>query len=422
MAGKIYIIGAGPGDEKLITLKGVECIKRADIVVFDRLVNPKILQYAKADAELVDAGPMPDFHGRLPDAVNRRMIGEARSGKIVARVKRGNPFVFGKGEAEAEYFHASGIEFEIIPGITAAVSVPARADIPVAHRDYGPPFHGIAEQEQPGAPNSSVDYRYPAGPLSGTRILISGMREQAAKLIEKIEALGGEAIEFPAIKMVPPADFTHFDYILRRISRFQWVIFTSINGVRAFFDRLKTKNMDIRQLYKIKLGAIGEATGNALNDLGFRVDFIPEAFPNQDLLEDPISGIRTRERVLIAGAGIAGNEFANRLKARNVRVENLVVYDTVIDPHEKAEIIKLLEDRGVDYITFTSAATVRSFISIIGPERLALANRFPMICIGPITEQEASQSGLHVADVADTYTIDGLVAKLASRINRIRKL
>lgn len=498
MGGKVYIVGAGPGDEKLITLKGIECIQRADVIVFDRLVNPRILQYAKAGAELVDAEKIPDCHAALQNEINRLIINRAQSGKIVARVKGGDPFVFGRGGEEAECLHVLGIKFEIIPGITAAVSVPAYAGIPVTHRDYCSSFHVITGHEQPGKQDSSVDYRelaklsgtlvfligvknlpdicdnllvygkspntpvaviekgttrrqrvltgtlydivekvgeakiessvvmvigevvrlqnklhwFPAGPLTGTRILVTIAREQAGKLIEKIEALGGEAIEFPVTKIVPPADFIHFDYCVQNIAGFQWVVFTSANGVQVFFNRLKAKNIDIRQLYKIKLGAAGEATGDTLKDLGFQVDFIPERFTTRDFLDGFISRIGAGERVLLAGADRAGAEISDGLKAQNIRTEDLMVYQTVIDPQDTAKIIKLLQDGGVDYITFTSASTVRNFVSIIGSEQIVLANRCPIICIGPITEQEAYQSGLNVADVADEYTIDGLVEKL----------
>jgi uroporphyrinogen III methyltransferase/synthase len=259
-------------------------------------------------------------------------------------------------------------------------------------------------------------------PLAGIRVLVTGAPEQAGQLIEKIEALGGEVIEFPVIKNVPPADFTHFDNVIHNIAGFQWVVFTGTNGVQAFFNRLKAKNIDIRQLYNIKLGAAGKATGDALKDLGFRVDFVSEPFTAQALLEGLISRINLREKVLLVRADITGAKISDGLKAQNVRIEDLVVYHTVIDSRERAGIIKLLQKGGVDYITFTSASTVRDFISIIGPEQIPLANRFPIICIGPITEQEAYQASLHVADVASVYTIDGLVEKLVHRIYRIKEL
>jgi uroporphyrinogen III methyltransferase/synthase len=516
MGGKVYIVGAGPGDEKLITLKGIECIQRADLIVFDRQVNPRILRYAKAEAELVDAGKMPDCHALSQSEINRLIIRGARSGKIVARVKGGDPFVFGRGGEEAESLGASGIEFEIIPGITEAAS--AYTGIPVTHRDYCSSFHVITGHEQPGKPDSPVDYRelaglsgtlvflmgvknlpdicdslsaygkspntpvaviekgtirrqrvvtgtlheivakvreaniqspavtvigevvslqnklrrYPAGPLAGIRILVTRAWEQAGKFVEKIETLGGEAIEFPVMKMVLPDDFTHFDDCIQNIAGFQWLVFTSINGVKGFFNRLKTKHIDIRQLHNIKLAAVGEATGDSLKELGFQVDFTPESYTTKNLLEGLISRFNTGDRVLLARADIAGAEIPDGLKgqglktpglkAQNIKVEDLVVYRTVADPHDRAKIIKLLQNGDIDYITFTSASTVRNFISIIGLEQIHLANRCPIICIGPITEQEAYQSGLHVADVADRYTIDGLVDKLISRVQRIKEL
>lgn len=511
MGGKVYIIGAGPGDEKLITLKGIECIQRADLIVFDRLVNPRILRYAKADAELVDAGKMPDCHTLPHSKINRLIIQRARSGNIVARVKGGDPFVFGRGGEEAEFLGASGVEFEIIPGITAAVSVPAYAGIPVTYRGYCSSFHVITGQEQSEKRESSVDYRqlaglsgtlvflmvvknlpdicdsllahgkspntpvaviekgttrrqrvvtgklhdivekvkeaniqspavtvigevvslqnklrwYPAGPLAGTRIMVTRAQEQD-KFIEQIEVLGGETIEFPVIKIIPPADLTHFDKCIRNIAGFHWLVFTSINGVEGFFNRLKIKNIDIRQLHNIKLAAVGEATGDALKKLGFQVDFIPESFTTKNLLEGLMPRLNNGDRVLLAGADIAKPEISDGLKAqglkgKNIRVEELVVYRTVVDSHDQAKIIRMLQNGDIDCITFTSASTVRNFVSIMGREWIFLANRCPIICIGPITEQEAYQFGLHVTDVADKYTIDGLVDKLLSRFNKIKE-
>lgn len=507
MTGKVYFVGAGPGDEKLITIKGMECIQKADLIVFDPVVNPRILKYAKAGAEFIDTGKFSDHHGLLQAEINRIIINKARSGKLIARVKGGDPFVFCRGGEEAEALSESGVEFEIIPGITAAVSVPAYAGIPVTYRDYCSSYHVITGYDQPGQSECPVNYRelaglsgtlvilmearklpeicknligfgrsprtpvaviekgttcrqrvicgqlldivrktrdanmqspvvtvigevvslqkklrwYPVGPLSGITILINGERDQAGLLIEKIEGLGGEAVLFPVTQIMPPEDWTHFEQVIQNVNRFNWLLFTDVHGVTAFFNRLKTRNIDIRHLHNIRLAA-GEAAGAELNKLGFQVDFVLENLTGREGFEALRSRIKSGESLLMTGPCAAAAEIKKNLKAHHVRVEELIVYHTVIDGNSLAKIIQMLQNGGFDYITFTSASAVRNFVSIIGPERIGLANRYPIICIGPITEQEAYQSGLHVADVADKYTVDGLVEKLTGNPGRYRRI
>jgi uroporphyrinogen III methyltransferase/synthase len=504
MAGKVYIVGVGPGDPKLITLKALECIKKADVLIYDRLVNQKILKYARADAEFIDVGKMPDFHAVPQAEINNLVIAEACSGKTVVRVKGGDPFVFGRGGEEAEILSDTGIDFEIVPGISSAISVPAYAGIPVTHRDYCSSFHVITGHEKPDKAESWLDYRelaklsgtlvflmgiknlpdicknlilhgrdentpvaviekgttsrqrivtgtldnivskvseadiqspavtvigdvvrlkdrlhwYPKGPLAGKRIVVTRSREQASELIEQIEALGAEAIEFPTIKVVPPYRWGAFDQVLENISGFHWIVFTSTNGVKGFFNRLKEKGLDIRQLYGVKLCAVGAATQAELVNLGLRIDFVPKTFTTKELLDGLIPQIKTGEKVLLARADIASPVLSDGLKERNIPVEDLVVYHTIPDSSEKANIVNLLTNNQVDFITFTSSSTVQHFVSMIGAGNISLANRCKIVCIGPVTAKTATAFGLTVTAIADQYTIDGLVEKL-TRINLI---
>lgn len=498
MAGKVYIIGAGPGDHKLITLKALEYIKKADVIVYDRLMNKKILQYAREDAELVDVGKMPDFHAVPQEEINNILVKKALSGKKVARVKGGDPFVFGRGGEEAESLYLAGVEFEIVPGITSAVSVPAYAGIPVTHRDFCSSFHVITGHEKPSKEESSLDYSrlaglqgtlvflmgvknlldicenlilcgknrntpvaviekgstfeqrvvtgtlynivekvkesdihppavtvignvvrlrdrlywYPRGPLMGKRVVVTRAREQSSRLVERIEDLGGEALEFPTIKILEPYNFDHFDQVLRKISDFNWIVFTSTNGVQAFFKRLREQNMDIRQLYGIKLCAVGEATRDELLHFGLYTDFVPEKFTTEELLKGLLGRVRAGEKILLARADIANSDLSQGLKARDIDVEDLVVYHTVLNSCDKEEIISLFKEKKVDYITFTSSSTVSNFVSIIGEENIPLANNCKIVSIGPVTTKTALESGLQVSDTADVHTIDGLIEKL----------
>lgn len=501
MAGKVYLIGAGPGDYRLITLKALEYLKMADVVVFDRLINPKLLSYAKDRAELINLGKISESSHISQHEINELLINRASSGKIVARLKGGDPFVFGRGGEEAESLHRYGIDFEVVPGITAAISVPAYAGIPVTHRDFCSSFHVITGQETGGGEECDLEYQelaqlsgtlvflmgvknlpdicknlmfygknkntpvaviekgttieqrvitgtlesiidkvkylkihplavtvigevvrlkdqlgwYPKGPLAGKRVLVTRTREQASELAAKIEALGGEAIEFPTIKTIPPADFIHFDQALNRIISFHWLIFTSSNGVQAFFHRFKERDMDIRLLFGTKLCAIGAATQGELLKLGLQVDFVPEQFTTKGLLEGLLSKIRPDERVLLARADIANPELAEGLKTQNIQVEDLVVYQTLPDAGEKEVVATLLQTGKVHYITFTSSSTVTNFMSVIGSDMLSTINHCTIICIGPITAKTALDFGLNVSDVATNYTYDGIIAKLINR-------
>lgn len=496
--GKVYIIGVGPGDYKLITLKAVECIKKADVVVYDRLVGSKVPSYAKENAELIYVGKMPDYHAVPQDEINETLIKKALEGKTVARVKGGDPFVFGRGGEEAESLFEMGIEFEIVPGVTSAISVPAYAGIPVTHRDFCSSLHIITGHERPDKVGSLVNYEalaklegtlvflmgvknladivgslirygknkstpaaviekgttaeqrtvtgtlenieskvsaagikspavtvvgevvkleekikwFPKGKLAGKRIVVTRAREQASILVDKLEELGGEVLEFPTIKISEPENFKHFDSILGNIKEFNWVVFTSVNGVKAFFKRTRQNKIDIRSLAGIKLCAVGEATGEELDRLGLNVDYIPESYTTGDLLEGLLKIIGTDEKILLARADIANPEFSEGLKSKNIPFEELAVYRTLVETANRDKTVAQFDDGKIDFITFTSSSTVKNFVSIFGKENLDKISNAKVVCIGPVTAKTALEFGFNITAVADVYTIDGLVDKL----------
>ncbi|MCR4436333.1 MAG: uroporphyrinogen-III C-methyltransferase [Clostridiales bacterium] len=497
--GKVYIIGVGPGDYKLATIKAVECIGRADVVVYDRLIGSKLLSHAREDAELIYVGKMPDRHVVPQHEINRILVEKALEGKTVARVKGGDPFVFGRGGEEAEELRENGIEFEIIPGVTSSIAVPAYAGIPVTHRDFCSSFHIITGHERAEKGRSIIDYEalakvegtliflmgvknlpeitanlmkygkkgstpaaviekgttaeqrvvagtvediagkvleagvkspavtvigdvvrlreklgwFPGGRLAGKRVVVTRAREQASKLVEKIEQLGGEAIEFPTIKIAEPEDYAHFDRVLDSLGSFRWIVFTSVNGVDAFFNRMKEKRMDIRSLYGVKLCAVGEATGEHLNRMGLNVDYMPEKFTTACLLKGLLDRIKPGEKVLLARADIGSEELSDGLRENGIEFDDLAVYRTVAEAPGRDEIVELMEEGRIDFITFTSSSTVRNFVSILGRDKLDKINKAKTVCIGPVTAKTAVELGIEVASVADVYTIDGLVEKLA---------
>ncbi|MGI6226566.1 MAG: uroporphyrinogen-III C-methyltransferase, partial [Peptococcales bacterium] len=344
--GKVFLIGAGPGDVKLITIKGLECIKVADVIVYDRLANPRLLTYKKSTARLIYVGKSPDRHTLTQDEINRVLVEEASKGQIIARLKGGDPFVFGRGGEEAEVLLEAGIPFEIVPGITSAISVPAYAGIPVTHRDFTSTLTIITGHEDPTKDETNINWQrlgqdpgtliflmgvgnlekivgqltahgkpqntpialirwgtrpeqevvigtleniveevkkaglkspaiiivgdvvklreklkwFENKPLFGKRVLVTRSREQASSLSEKIEELGGEAWEYPTIEIVEPLDNKPLEDALYNAHRYDWIIFTSVNAVKAFFRQLTNLKIDIRKLTNVKFCAIGPKT------------------------------------------------------------------------------------------------------------------------------------------------------------------
>lgn len=496
--GKVYITGVGPGDYRLLTLKALDCIRKADVVVYDRLINDKILSFAGAAAELIYVGKRPDYHAVPQAEINRILATKALEGKIVTRVKGGDPFLFGRGGEEAEYLYEQGIEFEIVPGVTSAIAVPAYAGIPVTHRDYCSSLHIITGHERPGKAGNRIDYetlakiegtlvflmglenladictnlikngkkattpvaviengatnrqkvvtgvlenivervktaelkppavtvigevvklrdklsRFPQGKLAGKRVMVTRAREQASFLREKLEELGAEVIEFPSIRIAELIDHTQFDKALKNLADYDWLIFTSVNGVQAFFKRLKLQKIDIRALYSKKLCAVGAATGQELNELGLQVDYIPGQYTTIELLKGLLGRVKPGEKLLLARADIANPELASGLEAQGITVNDLVVYRTLPEVVAEGEMNRLLDGPKLDFITFTSSATVRNFMTMVGATEREKVWSAKIVCIGPVTAATAKELGLNVAAVADVYTIDGLVDSL----------
>jgi uroporphyrinogen III methyltransferase/synthase len=496
--GKVFIVGVGPGDYKLMTLKAAECIRQAEVIVYDRLVGTKALSFAREDAEFIDVGKTPGRHPVPQEEINEILVKKAFEGKTVARVKGGDPCLFGRGGEEAEFLHERGIEFEMVPGVTSAVAVPAYAGIPVTHRDYCSSLHIITGHERPDKSGSAIDYEalariagtmvflmgvknlpeissnlikygkdrltpvaviekgttgeqrvvtgtlaeiagkiaavgikspavtvigdvvklreklrwFPTGKLAGKRVLVTRAREQAGKLAGRIEELGGEVLEFPVIKIAEPLNFEVFDQVIQNLNQFHWLVFTSVNGVTAFFQRMRTKRIDIRNLSGRKLAAVGAATAEELNRLGLNADYVPDRYTTEDLLAGLVKKVAPGEKVLLARTDIANRELAEGLAENKIGFVDLVVYRTVTDRASRKEILNQIIRGRVDFMTFTSSATVTHFVAAAGPENLGALSKIKTVCIGPITARTASDLGLTVAATADVYTIGGLVAKL----------
>ncbi|AEF94398.1 uroporphyrin-III C-methyltransferase [Desulfotomaculum nigrificans CO-1-SRB] len=499
--GIVYLVGAGPGDPGLITVKGLECIRKADVLVYDRLASPRLLAYARPDAEKIYVGKSPDRHAMAQEEINQLLVDKAKEGKVVTRLKGGDPFVFGRGGEEAELLVENGLPFEVVPGITSAISVPAYAGIPVTHRGYTSTLAIITGNEDPTKDDSSIawdklatsagtmvflmgmgnlpkicarliefgrspdtpvalirwgtrpeqrtitgtlddiyakairaQFKNPAiiivgevvklrdklawfekKPLFGKRVVVTRSREQASVLSAAIEALGGEAWEFPTIQIAPPEDFAPLDKAINDVRSYRWVIFTSVNGVNMFFDRMRANGRDIRDLSDVRICAIGPRTRDELANRGLLVDYVPGEYRAEEIVAGLKDKVLPGDRVLLPRADIARKVLPQALAEMGAEVHEVTAYCTVLGDGDAAAIRQGLVNGEISVVTFTSSSTVQNFVKLIGEEELPkLMDKVVVASIGPITSRTARELGLRVDVEAKEYTIDGLVQAITS--------
>jgi uroporphyrinogen III methyltransferase / synthase len=503
VAGKVYLVGAGPGDPGLLTLKGRRALEEADVVVYDRLANPALLDYAPESAERIYVGKEARQHEMSQAEINALLVDRAQEGRVVCRLKGGDPFLFGRGGEEAEALAARGIAWEYVPGVTSAIGAPGYAGIPVTHRGLCSTFAVITAHEDPAKGESTIRWEQLATgvdtavflmgaerlprivdqllghgrppetpvavvtwgthphqrtvqgtladivarcreaigslrdlapavtvvgdvvglrerlrwfdnrPLSGRRIVVTRSREQAPELARLIEAAGGDAVLCPVIRIqrIPRPDLTG----LRR--PYDWVVFTSVNGVYSLAAALKEADTDIRALGAARIAAIGPETARTAEAAGLRVDFVPTAFVAEQLASEfpePVAG----KRVLIPRAREAREVLPDLWREQGADVDVVPVYESVPDETAAAALSQRLSAGEIDAVTFTASSTVRSFLALVPAECLAGVR---IACIGPITAKTAQNIGLQVDAIADTYTIKGLVEALENLYSGVEK-
>jgi uroporphyrinogen III methyltransferase/synthase len=250
-------------------------------------------------------------------------------------------------------------------------------------------------------------------PLAGRTILITRARAQAGMLQEKIEDLGGKAVLFPTIEIQPPASYEALDEAIGSIGSYDWLIFTSVNGVDRFFERLATLNQTTAGLQKLELAAIGPETATRLRSAGLNCRLVPRRYQAEGLL-DLLTTERIRgKRVLIPRAAKAREVLPDVLRERGAQVDVIEAYRTVIPTADVAAVIRSLKKREIDMVTFTSSSTVTNFNRLIEPERLAdVLSAVAAACIGPITRQTLEDLGGRADVVAGEFTIPGLVSAI----------
>lgn len=497
--GKVYIVGAGPGDVGLFTIKGLKYLQKAEVVIYDFHLNAQILNYIDHNAEFIYAGKRGGQHTMTQDQINSTLVEKAMEGKIICRLKGGDPFVFGRGGEEAEVLSNEGIEFEVVPGISSAIAAPAYAGIPLTHREYSSSLAIVPGYEDVTKKESSIDWSklatgvgtivflmaiknidqvcknliengrksdtpvavirwgtradqttivgdlstipdlvkeneikppavmvvgevvrlrerlqwYEKKPLFGKRILVTREHTEG---FARLEELGAEILEFHTIRILPPADWKSLDSSIDKIDSYDWLIFTSGNGVKFFFQRLFEQGRDIREMKGIKICAVGSKTASAINKYGIKVDMIPEKFNAEGLIksfmevygEVGLKGVR----FLLPRAEVAREIFPDKVRELGGEIDIPVTYRSDKPDFLGKRLKRFFREGKISVATFTSAATFNNFFEIMGKEADAMLKDVTIAVIGPVTAKAIEKRGLKVSIMPEEATINAMVNEI----------
>jgi len=495
--GAVYLVGAGPGDAGLLTLRGAELLRRADAVIYDLLVNPALLRLAREGAEIISRGKRTDFS---QEQINDLMIAKAREGKIVVRLKGGDPYIFGRGGEEAEALAAAKIHFEVVPGVSSIVAAPNYAGIPLTHRGHCSSFTVFTGHENSDDAKTNLSYEQIAKipgtkvvlmgaenlgdwtksliahgmppetpvaivksgtlgkqksvsgtlatiaklavgknisppaltvvgdvvklrgklnwfenlPLFGKRIVVTRSRMQIAKFSRKLSGHGADVLEIPAVKVVDPDNKDALIDALLTLNSYDWLVFTSVNGVTAFFEYFFRRFHDLRDIGGAKIAAVGPATAAKLRELHLQVDLMPEEFIGRK-----IAGVFVKQgsientKICLLRAENANRELPDALEEMGAIVDDIGLYKTVAETEDFSGAAENFLARGADWITFTSGSTVEFFHARFDLPKLM--KQFPQMkiaSIGPETSRAVRALKLEPAIEAKEHTTDGLTKEL----------
>ena len=483
----VYLVGAGPGDPELITLKAKRLLETADVVLYDHLANPGLLTLAPASAELIYVGKKKSDHALSQEQICELLVARARSGRNVVRLKGGDPFMFGRGGEEAEALADAGVPFEVVPGVTSPLGIAAYTGVPLTHRDHASVvtfitghdvmnidwgkvgtsetlviFMGLSQFDEIAArivaagrlastpamavrwgtrPDQEVvtgtlatlpelirerGLKPPATivvgavialreklswfeklPLFGQRVVVTRAKDQANALSTPLRQLGADVVELPTIEIQPAADYGPLDAAIARLGDYDWLIFTSVNGVRYFLDRLDAGASDLRAI-RGKLCAVGSATREALERFHLKVDVVAEEYVAEGLLRAVSGYDLTGAKVLIARAAVGRDVLPDELRRRGALVDVAEAYRTGT-PADLAARASAALRTSADWITFTSSSTAANLIAAGGA---ALLNSARVASIGPVTSATLREAGVTVTVEARPHTVPGLVAAI----------
>jgi len=494
-AGRVYLVGAGPGSLGLVTLRAQALVRLADVLVYDYLCNPAMLGWAKDGTEIIYAGKTASAHTLTQDEINALLVDRAGKGKVVVRLKGGDPYVFGRGGEEALVLAQAKIPFEVVPGVTSAIAAPSYAGIPVTHRGIASTVTFITGHEDPTKAESSLDWShlaqlrgtkvflmgverlreitqrlrdegadastpvalvrwgttgrqeslegtlatiadlvekrgfaapaitvvgevvrlrqelnwFEALPLHGKRVVVTRTQKQAGRLTAKLMDLGADVLEIPTIRIGPVELVAQEKEKLAAMSgHFDWIVFTSPNGVDEFFGWFDRLHLDIRQLGPVKFAAVGPATAQQIERRHLKVDLQPEVYTTEKLAE-AFSGISLRAlRFCLAHGNKADPFLADYLRKNGAFVEEWTVYETSPETQDLNGARARYLREGAHFITFTSASTVENWQAL----KLQPAEGTPQpraVSIGPVTTAELLKWGYQDVTEASAATINSLV-------------
>ena len=504
--GKVYLVGAGPGDPGLLTIKGRECLSKADVIIYDYLANRTFLEYAKDGADSIYVGKKAGCHTMSQEEISSLIVDRARKGSLVVRLKGGDPFIFGRGGEEAQELAKAGIAFEVVPGVTSAIAVPAYAGIPLTHRDHTATVAFITGHEDPTKDGSNIawdrlataagtlvflmgvgnlpriaeslmkhgrssetpvavihrgtnpeqrtlvgklkriarlaeenDIKPPAiivvgdvvnlretldwfekKPLFGKRIVVTRARKQASGFLKELSRLGAQCLEFPTIEVAPPLSWEELDRSLEELEGYQWLLFTSVNGVKYFLARLKSLGKDVRDLKGLKIGAIGPKTAEIWQKIGITPDLMPDEYRAEAVVscfeKHVIKGIR----ILLPRAEKAREILPEELRKMGADIDVVPAYRTIMPEYDTVRVREMLARGDIDMVTFTSSSTVTNFVEMFKDSAQELKiwmDRLAIACIGPITAKTAEENGFTTNLVPPEYTIESLTESIVQHFS-----
>ena len=497
----VYLVGAGPGDTRLFTGKGLDCVRRADVIVYDNLISGSILNEARLDAELIYAGKRSGSHHMKQEEISALLVEKALEGHSVVRLKGGDPFIFGRGGEEALELSKMDIPFEIVPGVSSSYSVPAYAGIPVTHRGLASSFHVITGHEDGNKTSSALDYQtlakeegtlvflmglknldkiaanliangkdpktpaavlergttaaqrsvkadlehiaeaaekaglktpaisvvgpvvglkdtlswFGRGILSGKRVLATGTRAFVREMEEAFHPLGAELVALSLIE-VRPLWNERITEALKQLGSYQWIVFTSGNGVELFFTLLREQGVDLRKLMRVKFAVIGRKTADALLQHGFQSDFVPEQFSGADLAAEWIPTLQHGEKVALFRAENGSRVLTEALAEAGIAYDDIGLYETWTDLRRQEELNRAIQE--VDYVTVASSSAAQALAAMLEPEQREHLTA-KLISIGPSTTKTMEKLGLPVYADAVEYTAEGIAAVIQADVEEM---